>query len=63
MAVKLGLGSDVANIVERLSVLDADGDLNREQLRALLYELDAIELRVKDLVYVVESYLDLKEVV
>jgi hypothetical protein len=37
--------------------LDVDGDFDRERLRALLYELDAIDLRVRDLLYVVESFL------
>lgn len=58
MAVKLGLGSDVANIVERLSALDVDGDFDKQRLRVLLYELDAIDLRVRDLLYVVESFLE-----
>ena len=61
MAVRLALGSDVANIVERLSALEVDGELEREDLRKLLYALDAIDLRVRDLVYVVESFLE-KEV-
>jgi hypothetical protein len=58
VAVRLSLGSDVTNIVERLSALDVDGDFDRERLRALLYELDAIDLRVRDLLYVVESFLE-----
>lgn len=61
MAVRLTLGSDVANIVERLSALEVDKVADREGLRDLLYKLDAIDLRVRDLVYVVESFIE-KEV-
>jgi hypothetical protein len=63
MAVKLGykFRADVFSLAERMSALEVDGDLEREDLRKLLYALDAIDLRVRDLVYVVETYLD-KEV-